>query len=1010
MHKSGTPDETSSNATFRLAESRLPQSEGDLRAIFEHTAVGVYRTTADGQVLMANPALVRMLGYKSFEELRHRDLADESHYEPQYPRSAFLERIERDGEVRGLESAWRRKDGGVLHAIENARAVRDPSGKTLYYEGTVEDITACKVADEQLVIFKRFADESRQGLGMADLAGNIVYCNDTLCRILGENTPCGALGKNVLAYYRDKDRKRLHDEILPQVLAGQPWAGEIPLVSVDGEVTTTIQSVFLLYDSAGKPAHFANVITDITEQTRVRKALEQDEEKFRLMYERSPLGYQSLDADGRFLEVNPAWLEMLGYRREEIIGHWFGDFVTGPSVALFQERFPCFKATGRVHGAQVEMIGKDRRVVSIELDGRVEYHADGTVRRTHCIVRDITKQKQAERALRESRRTADDIVRTIPAGLFIYQFEPPDRLILVSGNPESERLTGIRAEEWKGREFNEIWPEARQTGITEKFLQVVKTGDAFETEDLRYADERLTGAFRIRAFPLPERRLAVAFENITGRKQAEEDRERARQFMQTVIDGFPESLLVVNRDFTIALANRTVHEMAGGQDPVAAGLRCHEVSHNNDLPCQDEGHPCPLRAVIETRSPVKVEHTHRDSAGQETSVEVIAAPILDEQGQVAQIIESCRDITGRKQAEAALRQERDRAQQYLDVAGVMFVVLDAHGKVVLINRKGCELLGYSSEELVGGDWFQTCLPENVRDRIRGAFDEIMAGRLEPYERVENVVLCKDGQQRLIGWHNTVLRDARSRIVGTLSSGEDITERKRAEDQLNRNREQLRSLVSQLTTTEERERKALAGILHDDLIQNLALCKMRLDQASARDTDDETNRLLRDITDRIRELIASMRSLTFELCSPVLYDIGLEAAVRDWLDHNVKGWHTVKFDYEDDGQARGLAEDVRVFLFRAVRELCSNVIKHAKAQHATVSIQTQDEMIRIDVKDDGIGTAASWKHAKGDESGGLGLFGIRERLDHFGATMDIASPPEGGTCITLMAPLSDRDRV
>ena len=1794
MPKSGRPGEMSIGAADQPTQSRLPQPDSKLRDLFEHTAVGVYRTTAGGQVLMANPALVRMLGYSSFEDLRDHDLTDESHYEPPYSRSAFIERIERDGQVLSLESAWHRRNGSVFWAIENARAVRDASGKTLFYEGTVEDITERKETEQAL----RESEERFQNLVAGGFDGIFIHrdhrvldVNQQMADILGRDRE-SLLGERSIEWITPESRLRVDD----YARSGGGHTYEVDLVRSDGSIVHS-EAFGIDCHFQGQEARIVGV-RDITARKGAENAVRESEEKFRLMYERSPLGYQSLDADGRFLEVNPAWLEMLGYSREEIIGRWFGDFVTGPSAKLFRERFPCFKAAGETHDVQFDMVCRDRRVVPVEIDGRTEHNADGSFRRTHCIVRDITERKQteearerarqfmqtvidgfpesllvinrdftvalanqtsrdmvggrdpvaarlkchevchksevpcggeahpcplrqvietrapvtvehvhedaegrkvfveviaapifdqegevvqviescrditartqAEQAFQDTLHTSDDIVRTIPSGLFIYQFEPPDRLILISGNPEAERLTGIRVEDWKGREFNEIWPEAKHGGITDKYLEVMKTGDTFETEDLHHADERLTGAFRLRAFLLPQDRLAVAFENITERKRAEEELRESKTFLSTLLDAIPSPVFYKDRKGRYLGFNRAFEKFFGatkdqpvgktvfdiippglagvyrakdeelfesggtqqyeahvqntdgvrrdvifnkavftdGQGAVggqigailditerkmaeeellkhrerlslaqdAAGMGmfdwdivqnqavCNEryfrlfglepqesmlseedwlrMVHPDDrerawnevhdsladgVPYDTEyrvvwpdntvkwvsskarvfhdgsGNPCRMIGAmtdVTERKEAEVslrqnEERLRESEGKYRALvegslvgigiskgyqilyanrsllhmygydsldEFSARPLVDyltpqsrdaleerrqrrEQGEdVPSVFEHdmvrkdgtvrtlrlctsditmgetvCQqtafiDITERKRAEMALREERDKAQQYLDVAGVMFVALDRDGKVALINQKGREILGYQDDEIIGADWFDTCLSQHNREEVRRVFADIMAGQLEPHEHAENLVLHKNGQERRVSWHNTVLRDAQGNIIGTLSSGEDITERKRAEEklreseekfsrvfydnpnvmmladvetrtildvnqaythktgyraeemvdvpgglgraaiqtdvvetalqtiqetgrlsdyeiairtregkdlnllvfaepveiqgkhlhimtfiditerkqteemlrnisagvsaatgeaffrslvrylakaldadyafvgglpdsydatirtvavwakgelgddfeyeladtpcenvvgkqvcsyprdvqarfpddpllvemgaesyvgsplfdsagrplglaavlhtkplenpklaetmlqifavrasaelerrraeqalqaseeryrrvvedqtefvvrclpdgtrtfvnesycryygqshdelvgssffplipeqeheairrkfevltpenpaltdehhvirpdgsvgwnqwtdrgifdergqlveiqsvgrdvterkkaeeQLSRNQAQLRSLVSQLTVTEERERKKLAGVLHDDFIQNLALCKMRLDQASAAKTDGTTAGLLGDITDSIRELIAGMRSLTFELCSPILYDIGLEAAIRDWLDHSVKGKYKVEFEYEDDGQARCLAEDTRVFLFRTVRELCTNVIKHAEAQHATVSIQTENGMIRIDVKDDGIGVAASAKRAKGAEGGGLGLFGIRERLDHLGATMEVVSPADGGTCVTLMTPLS-----
>jgi PAS domain S-box-containing protein len=134
-----------------------------------------------------------------------------------------------------------------------------------------------------------------------------------------------------------------------------------------------------------------------------------------------------------------------------------------------------------------------------------------------------------------------------------------------------------------------------------------------------------------------------------------------------------------------------------------------------------------------------------------------------------------RDVTERRAAERALREERDRAQKYLDVAGVMFVGLDRSGRVDLVNRRACEILGYEEREIVGRDWFETCLPSERRRDVRAVFERILAGDVLPVEFYENPVLTRQGERREIGWHNTVRTDAEGRVLGTLSSGIDLTD-------------------------------------------------------------------------------------------------------------------------------------------------------------------------------------------------------------------------------------------
>ena len=163
-------------------------------------------------------------------------------------------------------------------------------------------------------------------------------------------------------------------------------------------------------------------------------------------------------------------------------------------------------------------------------------------------------------------------------------------------------------------------------------------------------------------------------------------------------------------------------------------------------------------------------------------------------GKLIAIIGTVLDITERKQAEEALRQERDRAQTYLDIAAVMIVALDNEGKVMLINRRGCEILGYEAEEIIGKHWLSNFIPDRLRIEVAEVADRLRAGEIEPVKQHENPVLTRDGRERIIAWNNTELHDENGKIIGTISSGEDITERKQAEQALKESEEKYRLIV------------------------------------------------------------------------------------------------------------------------------------------------------------------------------------------------------------------------
>jgi len=146
------------------------------------------------------------------------------------------------------------------------------------------------------------------------------------------------------------------------------------------------------------------------------------------------------------------------------------------------------------------------------------------------------------------------------------------------------------------------------------------------------------------------------------------------------------------------------------------------------------------------------------------------------------------EIIERKRVELALRHERDRAQRYLDTAEVILLALDVHGRITLVNRYACSVLGWTADELLGRDWVETCLPVRVRDTMKAKFADLVRGDLSI---VENHVLTRSGEERLFEWRNSVLKDDAGHVTGTISSGTDITERIHAVDALRNAEERMR---------------------------------------------------------------------------------------------------------------------------------------------------------------------------------------------------------------------------
>jgi signal transduction histidine kinase len=233
--------------------------------------------------------------------------------------------------------------------------------------------------------------------------------------------------------------------------------------------------------------------------------------------------------------------------------------------------------------------------------------------------------------------------------------------------------------------------------------------------------------------------------------------------------------------------------------------------------------------------------------------------------------------------------------------------------------------------------------------------------------------------------------------------DEVNERLRTEEALRASQLQLRSLTSELSLAEERERRSIALLLHDHIGQLMAMAKIKLGGLKKIATAKNAVQLIDDVRGLIDEAINSTRSLTLQISPPILYTLGLGAAIATACE-NFKNDYGIDCKFEDDETSKVLTDDFRATLFRSVNELLLNIAKHAKAKSVRVSFGRKNNHIQIMVRDNGVGFNVSEVTSRPASSVGFGLMSIRERLGHLGGTFTIESAPGKGTTITLTAPL------
>jgi len=279
--------------------------------------------------------------------------------------------------------------------------------------------------------------------------------------------------------------------------------------------------------------------------------------------------------------------------------------------------------------------------------------------------------------------------------------------------------------------------------------------------------------------------LLVLVHDITKRKQAEDALRRSQAFLQTVIDAVPDVTLVIDRDFRVVLANQAARERAGGKDPVADQVTCYELFHGREAPCEGECGPCSLQRVLETRCPVTVVQTRQAPDGRESIFEINAAPILAENGEVVQIVESSRDVTERTRAAEALHESSEKYRALVDeqqfLLGNMsdFVYRhDREGKFYYLSPAVEQITGYSVDQW--GTHYTKYLTDNPINEhvVRATEETLRTGKPSRPYPVE--IYHKDGRRITLEVNERPFFEG-GEVAGIIGVARDVTDRKRAEE-------------------------------------------------------------------------------------------------------------------------------------------------------------------------------------------------------------------------------------
>jgi PAS domain S-box-containing protein len=439
----------------------------------------------------------------------------------------------------------------------------------------------------------------------------------------------------------------------------------------------------------------------------------------------------------------------------------------------------------------------------------------------------------------------------------------------------------------------------------------------------------------------------------------------------------PNPVLRISKDNAILYCNQAA-------EPILAAWGCEE----NQCLCLPDRENKLMKIALNSGKPAAFDLDHSNRTFSITLAPVLASDYVNVYAH---------DITVRKQSEDAMRKSEEKYRQFYEDAPLGYQSLNASGNFLDVNREWLNVLGYSKEEVIGR-FFGDFVDHESLDTFTQNFPRFKAGGKT--RATEFQMIKKDGTRVTVSFDGNIEYDKDGHFKRTHCILQDITDRKRTEEQLFEYHEKLKSLASQMSVIEERERHRLATDLHDHIGQSLVMSKMKLDSLRESISSGESTDVLGEVCDCLGDVIRDTRSLTFDLSSPILYELGFETAVSEWLDEQIREKHGIETEFRDDGQPKLLDNDIRALLFRNARELLINIVEHAKARKVKVSVSKADEQVCVIIEDDGVG----FEPAKIGSNTGFGIFSIRERLEQLDGHLEIESEPGRGSRFTMTAPL------
>ncbi|MEF8771463.1 PAS domain-containing sensor histidine kinase [Halodesulfurarchaeum sp.] len=712
----------------------------------------------------------------------------------------------------------------------------------------------------------------------------------------------------------------------------------------------------------------------------------------------APHPYQSLTADGEILSVNDAWLETLGFERDEVIGRWFGDLLTADSKSTFESQFEEFKASGEISAAEFEMKRSDGDTIVVSVDGKIEYDENGQVVRTHCQFWNVTDWKRTEHELGQQQDRLRAITDTIPDIVIQYDAAGTAKEVMTG----QEDLLIAAPEELEGSTIDEMLDPTAAEQIQSAIDKALQNREVTSTEYRLHIDGEEVW-FEAKVSPLGDQdpdEVVFSSRDITERKAQQRELRRTKERLELAIEGANLGIWDWDMQSDKVVRSDQWAEMLG----YSSGEIINEIGGWEKLlhPEDREPHDKALNEYLAGEKDLYTVDYRLQTADDEWKWIRNVGKVMewDEAGNPVRSVGIHQDIDEQKRAERARKQSQKRLRQIIDLVPDPIFLKNHDGEYLLANAAVGKIFGLAPEEMIGKTEREMGMSEERFERYREEDREVIESG-ESLMIPERQARTADGDVLTLQTILIPYESVGSDPDGILGYARNITERTEYERALERQRDDL-ELLNQVVRHD----------IRNDLQLVLSYAEMLEKHVETGDKEYvrqvlEAARDAVDITETARDVTEILLQQQTER-SPVDLKGVLEHEIQDVRPSNERALITVNGTIP---QVEVLADNLLESVFR---NLLSNAINHndKEVPEVTVSATTADEVVRIRIADNGPGIPDEQKERifEQGETGidsvgtGIGLYLVQTLVDRYGGQIWIEDNDPEGSVFVIELPI------